>query len=319
MQNQLELLQKLFEIFYPVAHAKQQTAQIKSQRFVYYTSAETALSIIKNKEIWMRNATCMNDLSEVEYGLDCLRKAFISPEGIKFQSTLNDIFPNICKDIDDILSSWVPQMQAETYLTCVSEHFQDEDLLGRLSMWRAYGRMAGIALVVKSGAMLSSSAALKAYSSPVAYIDTSGVIEQINCITDNIISNSALIKSTERDLIKAYVINVFKFAILSIKHPGFKEEQEWRLIYSPSMEESSIIKKDVCVVNGIPQQIYKIPLVDKPELDYFASIPNIIDRIIIGPVEFPWAICKAFVELLRSVGVQDAEKRVFTSRIPLRR
>ena len=151
------------------------------------------------------------------------------------------------------------------------------------------------------------------------YIDVNGVVEQINRITDNIISNYELIKSTERDWIKGYVFNVFKYAILSIKHPGFKEEQEWRIVYNPIMEQSPIIKNDICVVNGIPQQIYKIPLLDIPELDYYASIPNIIDRIIIGPVEFPWAVYKAFVEILSEAGVQDVGKKVFVSQIPLRR
>jgi hypothetical protein len=30
-------------------------------RFVHYTSAEAALSIIRSKRIWMRNTTCMSD------------------------------------------------------------------------------------------------------------------------------------------------------------------------------------------------------------------------------------------------------------------
>ncbi len=319
MEEKFDLSPKFFEIFYPFAHYKRQTALANNQRFVYYTSAETAVNILKHKEIWMRNTTCMNDLSEVNYGLDCLRTAYRSQDGSRFKYVLNDLFPNICKDIEEMFNGWIPHMQSETYLTCVSEHYNEEDLLGRLSMWRAYGRMSGVALVVKSEAILYTSAALKAYSSPVAYIDSIGVINQLNTITENIMANIELIKSMSRDDIKSYVFNVFKFAILGIKHPGFKEEQEWRLVYSPLMEDSSIINHDVCVVNGIPQKIYKIPLEDKPESDYYASIHNIIDRIIIGPVEFPWVVYKSFVELLNSAGVRDAETRVFVSQIPLRR
>jgi len=170
MQPQFDLAQALFEIFHPFAYGKQQMARANNQRFVYYTSAETVISIIKNKEIWMRNATCMNDLSEVNYGLECLRNAYRSPAGYRFRNVLHNMFPNICQEIEKIFGGWVPHMQSETYLTCVSEHFNDEDMLGRLSMWRAYGRMSGVAVVVKNGAILSTSAALKANSSPVAYI-----------------------------------------------------------------------------------------------------------------------------------------------------
>lgn len=33
-------------------------------QFIYYTSAETAMSILKSKEIWFRNARVMNDYEE---------------------------------------------------------------------------------------------------------------------------------------------------------------------------------------------------------------------------------------------------------------
>jgi len=269
MKNQFELFQNLFKIFHPFAYDKQQKALNNNQRFVYYTSAETAISILKNNEIWMRNATCMNDYSEVNYGLDCLSKAYRrSSAGSIFKSTLQNIHPNICQDIETLFNSWVPNMQSETYLTCVSEHFNDEDMFGRLSMWRAYGKMSGVAIVLKNS-VLFSTAALKAYSTPVAYIDEIGVSDQFNRITENIRNNEELIRSVDREIIKNYIFNVFKFAILSIKHPGFKEEQEWRIVYSPSMEPSVSIKKDICVVNGTPQPIFKIPLIDIPSFNYY--------------------------------------------------
>lgn len=309
----------LFKIFHPFASNKSQSALRNDERFVHYTSAETAMSIITKKEIWMRNATCMNDFMEVDYGLDCLRNAYMSPAGVRFKQVLHSMFPDICEQIEEIFNSWVPSLQSGTYLTCVSEHLKDEDNLGRLSMWRAYGKASGIALVIKNTAMLSTSDALKAYSNPVAYIDTNGVIDQLNRITDNIIENSALVGAMNREAIKSYVFNVFKFATLCIKHPGFKEEREWRIVYSPLMEQSTHIRKDICAVNGTPQQIYKIPLIDIPEENYFSSISNILDHVIIGPVEYPWAVQKAFVEILANAGVSEPEKKVFVSQIPLRR
>lgn len=309
----------LFKTFFPFAYDKVQEAKEKQLRFVHYTNAETAISIIKNKKIWMRNATCMNDFSEVQYGLNCLRNAYSSTIGEKFKHVLDGIFPNISHEIEQLFAGWVPQFQFETYLTCVSEHYSDEDFLGRLSMWRAYGKTSGIALVVKNEALLSTSDALKAYSNPVAYLDANGVAQQLNKISDNIILNRELISVVGREHIKQLCFNAFKFAILSIKHPGFKEEQEWRIIYTPSMDKSLYIEKDIYTVNGIPQQIYKIPLIDIPEEHYYASINNILDRIIIGPVEFPSVIYNTFIDTLRSAGINNPEKLIFLSDIPLRR
>lgn len=38
----------------------------------HYTTAETALQIIQNRTFWLRNATLMNDYSEIEHGDACL-------------------------------------------------------------------------------------------------------------------------------------------------------------------------------------------------------------------------------------------------------
>src|SRR6516162_8831523 len=49
-------------------------------RLVHYTSVAAALSIIKSKCIWMRNATCMADYQEVQHGFDILYRFF--PDGL---------------------------------------------------------------------------------------------------------------------------------------------------------------------------------------------------------------------------------------------
>jgi hypothetical protein len=73
------------------------------------------------------------------------------------------------------------------------------------------------------------------------------------------------------------------------------------------------------VIGGIPQPIYKIPLKDIPEEGFVgAEIPALIERIIIGPTQFPLVTYEAFVELLSKAGVAEAQKKVFISDIPLR-
>ena len=67
---------KLEGIFMPHARKQRENFYAKGGRFVHYTSADAAISIIKNKRIWMRNTTCMSDYSEVQHGYKMLRSFF---------------------------------------------------------------------------------------------------------------------------------------------------------------------------------------------------------------------------------------------------
>lgn len=68
--------ERLSAILTPEAHSRLKSVeQADGVRFVHYTTAEVAVSIIKNRGIWMRNAFVMNDYSEVRYGMDCFPSA----------------------------------------------------------------------------------------------------------------------------------------------------------------------------------------------------------------------------------------------------
>jgi hypothetical protein len=77
--------------------------------------------------------------------------------------------------------------------------------------------------------------------------------------------------------------------------------------------------KEIQVIAGTPQPIYKIPLKDIPDEGFVGvEIPALLDRIIIGPTQYPWAVYEAFVELLADADVKEPTSKVFVSDIPLR-
>jgi hypothetical protein len=161
---------KVQELFFPYATEKTRKMIARKGRFAHYTTAETATSILKNRQIWMRNAAVMNDFSEVQYGLECLSYAWKDNEnGKKFQETMNSIHPGICEEMAARFDSWQPDFKSHTYLTCMSEHRDEEDANGRLSMWRAYGGRSGVALILNLDPFTVITDELAAYSSPVAY------------------------------------------------------------------------------------------------------------------------------------------------------
>jgi hypothetical protein len=94
---------------------------------------------------------CMNDFMEVQYGLQCLYRAYHSEAGKRFQAVLDRLFDGLRTEIEKLFDYWTWRLRTDTYFTCVSEHKgEGEDTLGRLSMWRAYGGTTGVALVMNS-------------------------------------------------------------------------------------------------------------------------------------------------------------------------
>jgi hypothetical protein len=56
-------LERLLKIFMPNAYRQQERLRTEGRRFVHYTNAEAALSILRSKEVWMRKSSCMNDFA----------------------------------------------------------------------------------------------------------------------------------------------------------------------------------------------------------------------------------------------------------------
>ena len=56
--------------------------QQRGLRFVHYTSAEVGLLIAKAGHISLRNASAMNDFSEIEHGQYCLETALREGPGL---------------------------------------------------------------------------------------------------------------------------------------------------------------------------------------------------------------------------------------------
>lgn len=308
----------VLRMFHPYAFERMAAAMATNARFVHYTSADTAMKIIQNEEVWMRKSTCMNDFNEIEHGFNCLNRAYKEHKA-RFEMIFDGRFPGFSKRMEEHFNSWLPSIRNSTYISCISEHDASEDFNGRLSMWRAYGSPRGVALVVKGLPFLRPSDALQAYTSPVAYLSEMQFSVEFAKLLDGFELGAAILSQLTEDQLLSNMFEVFRMATLCTKHPGFAEEREWRIIYSPSLHESARIKADLFTFDGVPQRIFKIPLKNVPDEGLFGiEVRELIDRIIIGPTEFAGEIREALSVVLDTKGVDQPLGMIWVSDIPLR-
>jgi Protein of unknown function (DUF2971) len=326
MGSTTEDQQWLDSILFKHLHEKTEELSSGLVKFSQYTSADTALRIIRGKEVWFRNARLMNDFSEIRHGQDCLTNAWHNDVvGSRFRKLLDKIDPNLRLEIEKIFDETQGDRYAESYLLSVSEHHLNaenghEDLYGRLSMWRAYGGNCNVAFVFHPEQFQNDDVAVDAFTSPVLYRDVKGFLDWFSTYVEAIENHWQRISGFNKDYLKERILRVLHFAVLSLKHPGFEEEREWRVIVSPTLTGQRGLSRATEVVGGIPQIVYKMKL-DSNVRKGIVGVPinSFLSKIIIGPSEYPYAVRDALVQALADAGIDDPSSKVSISDIPLRR
>lgn len=321
MQLSRDEIVKLEEIFTPHAVMQRKQHIGRGYRFVHYTSADSALKIVKSKRMWLRNVTCMSDYKEVEHGLDMLNLV-LKKQGKDgpFMSAIASVGNGLLDDAIALFNRWLPVTRGDTYIACLSEYWGDvHDERGRLSMWRAFGQGPRVAIVLRPPIDTSKADPLNVVFSPVAYLEQDDVSNVFLSVTDAITKNLSFLRSLKRESIVDALFRTFLASALCLKHPGFHEEREWRLMYLPKRDPSPLLRSKTESIGGVPQLIYEMPI-DKSASAQLADIdlPKIIEKIIIGPTDYPTAVYEAFAAELTNIGVPDPKDKIKISNIPLR-
>jgi len=267
----------------------------------------------------------MADYREVQHGIEILKGLFLQPAKREpFAKALDMCYPGIALEALSMFEQWCNpgphSIPINTYISSISEHDDEEDNVGRLSMWRALGgSIPRVAIIFRLPEFTSAITALNIMFSPVAYLDEPQVEAMLGEVVANIIKNIDFLRSFNRPVILANVFNMLLAGATCMKHKGFREEREWRAIYTPKLRFSDLVECSTEVVKGVPQLVYKIPLdvAVSPALTN-VDVSGIFDRLIIGPSPYPWPMYEAFVAELTRAGVPDAVDKVWSSTIPIR-
>lgn len=310
-----EIQEKLSQIFHPIATRQLAKHKKNGFRFAHYTSADSAISIIKSGQLWLRSTACMSDYREVAHGQEQLDKYFSnSVNDTRFRSVMEKCSPGSAQRAIDAYRNWWVSTKNRTFIACLTEHSGSEwdeshreDQFGRLSMWRAFGNGPNVAIVI-DGNKIGDISGLNAVLSPVAYHDEAETNAAIQEILEGIEANVDFIRSIPAEWVTGSLFNSFFYAVLCLKHPAFREEREWRVIYSPDRNRSHLIESETRSINGVPQMVHKIPI----------ALPDYLDRVLIGPTQYESSIQDALIMELSKIKVPNASMKVHPTRIPIR-
>lgn len=293
------------------------------QKLIHYTSAENALKIIKNREIWLRNVRVMNDYMEVNHGFNLIARSLhqnadqsVASGMNALKTALDQIHPGLADETLESFCKSFAVIQNDTYITCLSEHVPGEQPNGRLSMWRNYSSgQSGVGLIINTALFGSISDEIGVFSSPVFYYSDAEVNDLFGNVADKIKQNSSTLSQMDRKQVAWMYFLMLRSIAHGSKHPGFSEEREWRVFHTYQLDELQVLRMETETIAGIPQRVLKLSLDGSiPGL----SIPELISGILIGPSQYQNVIRAAIVDELTRADVPNADELISISPIPLR-
>lgn len=175
-----------------------------------------------------------------------------------------------------------------------------------------YGRGCGVAIVVHPK-WLPEPIPVAAFSSAVAYMTAQQLAPQLGAIADNLIANRSYVAGRGREPTIQDVLAMFRAGAVCIKHPGFKEEREWRMVAMPGFLGTNNLTMITRTIGGLPQQIYTLNI-KVGGRDW----PEIIDRVIIGPTQAPAAVYGVLHQAMIARNIPTGPDKLIVSHIPLR-
>lgn len=270
--NDVFLANLVKNVLYPYGNEMARKLLQSNCLLAHYTSPKVAYNILTKGEIWLRSAKDMNDFSEIEWGMDSLAEALQLPEGERFWNEIEALFPGLPSKVMEQFSSVFERgIRYDSYMTSFTIHSSHEHRYGRLSMWRAY---PPIAIVFKPWYGFKDTVRItNIHMSPVLYGHSDMIAPELAAITKGIAENKHLLSKLGNEKFKTELLELFRFCVLSTKHPAFREEQEWRMIHwSPhKMFEKSPFGLPIPIDKGLLQPSAK-PVTK--EIDFVAETPQ---------------------------------------------
>jgi hypothetical protein len=287
----------------------------------HYTDAQGLLGIVELKELWASNAAFLNDSTELVY----------------IKQVLDAVIAELREEHDLLLVNHFLDVVGRTFVRIVTEQFEiflacfcEEG--DQLSQWRGYPAVGGGYAVGFDGPELSQGRMLGKviYDLNAQQELMRGLLspccEYLVACWDRAITQAAESPESERDATTspmAEMTDALKLAggltagnvtICSFyfKHPGFREEREWRLIRASARER----EPPYSVTPSFRARTTGLVPYTPVRLGNESERP--LAEVVVGPAAHPDLAALAARQLLESAGYDNASEIVRSSEIPLR-
>lgn len=317
--------QSIIELFNPLYAdlVPEEAWGSKRPLLAHYTSIQTLEKILLNNEVWFSNPLFMNDMDEVKFGvIHGVNLVLSNPEILSVCKTdhRKKLFLDSFNHYQNIFAN---DHVFDTYVFCLSEHDKIKHTDGILSMWRGYGANGNGAAIIFDTAKLNAKAGSPIILSQVKYASREARIEWLKKLITlfaNILSSVEL--SDDKLHLASYALfERIKLMALFSKHDGFKEENEWRIVYLKACDHAKAFISMLDYHYGDRGLEPKFKLKVAPiegHTDTDLSLEKIIDSIIFGPsVSSPLAKTTV-MRMLDKINKSELKNRVSASTIPLR-
>jgi hypothetical protein len=286
----------------------------------HYTSVRVLESILQTNGVWFSHPLLMSDPKELKFGLMTGAQLFFNSERMRAACGSQARFDRLRGTFNAWFKTFWEEHLPNTFMVCFCEHAPD-DYDGVLSMWREYAdRGNGVAVVIDTGRIIPREDSFFivskiCYSSPdelkIRIDELLGRCADI--IANNVIPDDKLV------VCSFFIFQRLKTLAMFTKHRGYREENEWRIVYMRDMGESEMLNHMIgsSIVNG--QAVPKLKL----KIAAFAGLPEtanlglseLVERILLGPASSQLAAAGC-AKLLEAHGCPVLKDRLRVSEIP---
>jgi hypothetical protein len=253
----------------------------------HYTSFEGLLGILEKKAIWASSVHHMSDAREISFALDQFRKLALGQESENqvqldpdFTTGLERVLLDLKLPIDRI------GKDMNLVYTYVASFCQERD---RLSQWRAYCPTAGGVAIGFNSGKLESLARRNKFRLVKCLYDDSCQRERIWSFLASLCTQvkseleasrkpqrSEILRQLlgDHDAIWEHHVEIVRCAA-ELKHRGFSEELEWRLVSEEDHREAAFLSEFRATKATV------VPYRSIPLADQASDLP--IEEIVIGP------------------------------------
>lgn len=216
-----------FETYSPLFKAHL-AITLPEDRFYHYTSPDSLIGILKNKELWASNTLFLNDALEVKHGIQVAQDIIASMLLSETDSDARSFLAQMQRVLR--LYMKIPALiRKKTYVISFTE------LEDALSQWRGYTPASGGYAVGFPPAQIKDMAEEQGFILAKCIYD---VVAQKEILTEIINASilafkKAVYEGDSHDAITTNSEDFFDYVLTVcsvMKHSSFDEEHEWRLI-----------------------------------------------------------------------------------------